>query len=121
MGKFSDIAKKSVNNNSIMAGREKISTDDIIAVYPNGISINSVNMVTYQGNEYPVFTFVEDDSKYFSGGKALKSIVNAWVDACEGDISEINVGISAEPVKIKLTKIKTSTGRNFVKVDIVDE
>lgn len=120
MSRFKDLAKKSVNNNSIMAGREKISTDDIIAVYPNGISINSVNMVTYQGTTYPVFTFSEDDSKFYSGGKALTKLANDWLEMCNGDIGEVNEGISAEPVKVKLSKVKTSNGRVFVKIEVVD-
>jgi len=126
MSRLKDLAKKSVTANNIMAGREKISVDDIIMLYPNGISINSVNMVTYfdkttrEDKSYPVFGFSEDNGKFFSGGVALKRIVDNWLEQCGGDIAVINEELQAENVKIKMEKVKTNSNRTFVKVEILD-
>lgn len=127
MGKFSDIAKKSISDSgNLMAGREKITTDMLIAAYPQGVSINGVNMINYfdkvtrQDKTYPVFTFSEDDSKFYSGGKALARIVEKWLEMCNGDINEVNAGIADEPVKVKLEKVTTSKGFPFVKVEVIE-
>lgn len=126
MSRLKDLAKKSVTANNIMAGKEKISVDDIIMLYPNGISINAVNMVTYfdkttrEDKSYPVFSFSEDNGKFFSGGVALKRIVDNWVEQYGGDMAAINEDLQAENVKIKMEKVKTNSNRTFVKVEILD-
>lgn len=120
MGRLKNLAKSATAMNAIMDGREKISVDDIIKFYPNGLTLNRVAMINKpDGNDYPAFTYVEDDTKFFTGGTALTKIVNSWL-ADLGDIETVNSELTAEPVKVKLTKIKTRNGHNFVKADIVD-
>jgi len=75
--------------------------------------------MTREEKSYPVFTFSEDETKFFSGGVALKRIVDNWLQNYGGDMAAINDDLQAENVKIKMEKIKTSTGRTFVKVDII--
>ena len=120
MGRLKNLAKSATAMNAIMDGREKISVDDIIKFYPNGLTLNCVAMINNpDGNDYPAFTYIEDDTKFFTGGTALTKIVSSWL-ADLGDIETVNSELTAEPVKVKLTKIKTRSGRNFVKADIVD-
>ena len=45
--------------------------DTLIVNYPDGVSINGLNMIDYEGSNFPAFTFVEDPTSYFNGVMAL--------------------------------------------------
>ena len=119
MSKLSDIAKKTVGNGSLTSGLEKIKLDEVIKAYPDGVTINGADMVNSNGNSFPVFTFAEDTSKYFSGGKALREMVEAWIEEYDGDLSAVNDDLKAEPVKIRMRKVTTKGGKTFTAVAIL--
>ena len=112
------IARNAVGSN-ITDGREPIKTADIIAKYPDGVCITSIAKNTYNGSTYPVFTFAEDSSKYFSGGKALSQMVDNMLDEYDGNMALLNEDLSKEYLKVKLVKTKTKRGYNFTRVVIV--
>lgn len=121
MSKLKDLAKNAVAMNSVTTGKTKISVDTLIAIYPEGVTINAFDMVNSTNGKFPVFSFVEDTTKFFTGGKALSDMVNSWLDSYENDISAVNEELSKEPVKVKMEKIKTQNNRTFTKIEIVDE
>ena len=119
MSKLSDIAKKTVGNGGLTSGLEKIKLDDVIATYPDGVTITGTEMVNNNGSSFPVFTFAEDTSKYFSGGKALREMVEAWIEECDGDLGLVNDELQKEPVIIKMRKVNTKKGKTYTMVTIV--
>ena len=102
-----------------MDGREPIKTADIIAKYPDGIHITGIAKNTYNGSTYPVFTFAEEPSKYFSGATALSQMVDGMLDEYDGNLAELNADLQKEYLKIKLVKTRTKKGYNFTKVIII--
>lgn len=121
MSKLSNVAKKILGGGGVTGGLEKIKLDDLIKQYPGGVSVTGFDIVNYNGGYFPTFTFKENPNQYFSGGKALRELVEGWCEACDGDIGEANAQLMAEPVKLKMTKIKTKTGRDFTKVETVEK
>lgn len=126
MKDWKNIAKKALGGDSVTAGLEKITVDEIIKAYPDGISLTGVNVVKYTDNKigevtFPVFTFAEDATKYFSGGKALREMVDAWIEAADGDLREVNGWLKNDPLKIRMTKIRTKTGNTFTNVQVLDD
>lgn len=127
MGMFTDLAKKATTLSPIMEGRDKIAVADIIKYYPNGITINAIDMITTtdrfgEDSTYPVFTFVEDNTKFGFGGVVFKGIVVAWLNACDGDIESCNEQLKMEPgggVKCMFSHSVTKNGNNVVNVQIV--
>ena len=117
--RLENAARSAMGSDSIMEGRESIKTADIIAKYPDGICITGVAKKTYNGSTYPVFTFAEDPSKYFSGALALTQLVDGMIENYDGNLAELNSDLSREYLKIKLTKVRTRNGYYFTKVVVV--
>ena len=119
MSRLENIARSAMGGDSIMDGREKIKTDDIVQLYPNGICITGVAKNNYNGSTYPVLTFAEDPSKYFSGATAISQLVDGMLEGYDGDLAALNSDLQKEYLKIKLVKTKTKRGYNFTKVIVV--
>ena len=117
--RLENIARNAIGGDSIMDGREPIKTADIIAKYPDGICITGIAKNTYNGSTYPVFTFAEEPSKYFSGGTALSQMVDGMIDEYDGNLAELNSDLQKEHLKVKLVKTKTKRGYNFTRVIVV--
>lgn len=117
--RLENIARNAIGGDSIMDGRESMKTADIIAKYPDGICITGIAKNTYNGSTYPVFTFAEEPSKYFSGGTALSEMVDNMIDEYDGNLADLNADLQKEYLKIKLIKTKTKRGYNFTKVIVI--
>ena len=117
--RLENIARAAIGGDSITDGREPMKTVDIIAKYPEGICITGIAQKTYEGRTYPVFTFAEEPSKYFSGATALSRLVDNMIDEYDGNLAELNSDLQKEYLKIKLVKTKTKRGYNFTKVIVI--
>ena len=105
-----------LGGNAVTGGREPVKLDEVIRVFPEGISINGMGQLTYHDVPYYVYSFVEDPDKYFSGGGDLVKLGDALMDAYGGDLDEINKDLEESPERMKIYKIKTKTGRTYTKV-----
>lgn len=119
MGKMSEIAAKSVAKMSWTRGKEKIEFDDLITRYGGIVTINGAYIAEMNGNTFPVFTFEEDDKCCFGGGKALKNILDDWLEVC-GDIENVDKGLREDPVRIRVGElITTKRGQPFRPVEVL--
>lgn len=122
---FATLAKRATTLSTIMENREKISTDEIISKYPDGVTVTEFDVVTTpdkNGNPatYPVIAFAEDNTKFFYGGKAMMEVVTTWLAHFEGDVETVSNALKAGGgCKIVLSASKTKQGHNFTKVDVI--
>ena len=124
MSNLKDLAKNAFAIDTIMDGRDKITIEDLIAQYPDGVSIDGFSIyqpVSKIYPERPVFSFAEDATKYFNGGKALKEMVTAWLDSYDNNRDAINAELKKSPIKVKLEKITLRNGNKFTKVTVIDD
>lgn len=119
MGKLNELAKKASGVSAITEGKTKISTEEVIKRYPNGVTIKAVDMFGTGDDRYAVVNIAEDDKVYFFGGKAITGMVDEFIATCDGSIDVVNMHLSDEPVKIRLTKGKTKNGRDFTSFEVV--
>jgi hypothetical protein len=119
--KFAAAAKKATILSPIMEGKERLTVDDIIALYPEYITINGFDIISSGMESYPVLTFAEDSSKFVFGGAIMNNICHDWVELCEGDVEEASKQLNmAGGVKIKFEKATTKAGHNLTKPIIID-
>ena len=124
MSNLKDLAKNAFAIDPILDGRNKITIEDLIAQYPDGVSIDGFSIYQPVNKIYPerpVFSFVKDGTKYFNGGKALKKMVTAWLDSYDNDRVAINEELKKSPLKVKLEKITLRNGNKFTKVTVIDD
>lgn len=121
MKNFRDLARKATTLSELMENREKIQTGEVIKNFPNGITLNAVDIIKTTGAEYPVFTFSEDSSRFYCGGIVLSKIVDKWVEEYNGDLGMLNHDLAEMGgVKVKLKETKTRDGKNNItEVEVV--
>lgn len=125
---FKEVAKKIADNNSpVLEGREKLSIDEVISRYPEGVTVIGVDLLKGKHGTYAAAIFKEDDNFYFNGGKSFTEIVQEWAKSYipEGvtipDCVSLSVDLEESGgVKMKFEKTKTQSGNNFTKVEVVD-
>lgn len=120
MKNFRDLARKATTLSELMANREKISTEYVIKNFPDGITINEVDVIKTSTATYPVFTFAEDKTMFYCGGIVLAKIVNAWLDEYNGNLGNLNHDLAESGgVKVKLTESKTKDNKNVTTVEVM--
>ena len=116
---LSSIASSAVGGGGLTRDLNKIKLDTLIANYPDGVSINGLDMIEFEGSRFPSFTFVEDPTSCFAGGVALMQMADALLNAV-GDIVELNEELQRKPLRIKLEKIQTKSRRTYTRVKVLD-
>ena len=121
MKNFRDLAKKATTLSELMENREKISTNEVIKNFPDGITLNAVDVINTTDAKYPVFTFAEDSKRFYCGGIVLTKIVYTWLEEYNGDLGLLNHDLAeVGGVKVKLAERKTRDGKNNItEVEVV--
>lgn len=125
MSKLSKIAKKVVSLGNYVA------IDDIAIRYPDGVEVNGIAMKAAKNQSNAIaFTFNDTanvdaetgeivDAFFYAESGDLKKIVTAWL--AEMTLDEIDAELKENPVKIKVYKMQTRNGRDYVKAHIIDD
>ena len=132
LNKFAKIANELTLLSPVMTNRDKIDTKEIIRKYPEGITINEVDIIkmvdekTGEVGDVAVCAFKEDKTKFFFGGCIITKIVKGWAEFYkkpEGDpFDELNADLYQEGgVKMILEETRTKHGNNLISVKIVEE
>lgn len=122
--KFASMARQATSLSSVMEGRSKISMEDIMKAYPNGVTVTEFDFVTTadkRGAEhtYPVLAIAEDSNICFFGGAVLNKICVSWAESFDGDIQVASDALKAEGgVKMRFEKGSTKSGNSITKVII---
>lgn len=123
---FREQAKNATVISDLMEGRDKIKVSDIVddEVLKGEIILTDfdiINTVNDKGEaiSYPVFTYKEDDSKFFNGGYVLNKIVNMWIDKFDGNVDSCREAFRASGgLAIKMSAGKTKNSHNIINVEI---
>lgn len=124
---FKQSAISSTTLSKLMDNREKISTQDIMNRFPNGITvigidiIKSVDRRTGELSEYPVYIFAEDDSVFAFGGTVFNGIVQSWLKGFDGNVEACSNALKESGgCKFKITQAYTSNGTRYNSFVVVD-
>lgn len=117
--KFAEIAKKETTLSEVMDGRERLTVDQIMQKFPDGVTLTGFDLISGKDGSYPVFSISEGNYCFF-GGVVLNNIAMEWTKACDGDIAETSRQLmECGGVKIKMHNKKTRNGNNLTAVDII--
>lgn len=118
---FSTIARKETSLSPLMDGRNRLSMDEVIANYPQGVTVNAFDFIGSGEDAYPVFTFAEDAQKFAFGGTVFAGVARAWADMYDGDIEKASSELkSAGGVKMVFAKSRTKNGNTVTTVNVID-
>lgn len=105
---------------SFIKGLEKIKIEELIAKYPEGVSINAVARQTGKNGEFCTFKFDEEPSMFFNGCTTLNGLVDVWVEGY-GSVAAVNAALAEEgSVKVKIFLEIGKNGRTYFNYALVD-
>lgn len=121
MSRFSESAKKAIERSRVITGREKISTDDVIKNYPNGVCVDEFEILTGETGKDYVVLHIKGTNNYFNGGSIALKIARGWVEDFEGDEETASAELTKEGgVTFKLSRATTKKGNNITLFDPID-
>lgn len=116
---FKSKAVSATTLSKLMENRTKISNDELMTKYPEGVTVTGFDWMKGDDGKYPVCVFSENENECFFGGTAMTSICDAWMDGYNSP-EECSEALAKEGgVKLKFTKDKTKQNRSFTKVEVV--
>lgn len=116
MGKLANVARTVLGN-----GGEYISVNDLIADYPDGVTVTGAFVINTKEGSKRCLTFAEDAYKYFYAESGdVARLYESWLATCNGDINELNDALLVENIKIKILKKKTKSNKTYTKAWVVD-
>lgn len=119
---FASIARKATTLSPMMEGRERMGIDELIANYPDGVTITAFDMISTGADSYPVLNIAEDSNVFVFGGAIMNNIVHDWLEHFEGDIDTANNALAAAGgVRVKFAKSRTKSGNNLTTVQVLDD
>ena len=120
MFNFKAAAIESTTLSELMNDRIKVSTDDIIRDYPNGITIEQFDFVAAGESQYYIATIKEDPQVYINCGTVLGKVFDAFVNGFEGDVNCASYELkNAGGIKVKLAKTRTRGGNTITTVTVL--
>lgn len=122
MADFRSMAKRQTTLSEVMNDREKITTQEVIEQYPDGITIIAFDYIQSKKSKgkYPVFNFAEDTTVFCNGGTVLDRIFTDFVNAMDGDVAAASNELRRQGgLQVKLSNGKTKAGDDLVMVEVI--
>lgn len=117
---FKKIAEVNTSSSPIMRGREKIGTDEVIAKYPNGITLTGFDIIPNENGGYAIFTFAEEPGKFLNGGSILTKIAFEWADGFDNNVADASTALAQSGgVRVRLSRRKTKKGNTITAVEVL--
>ena len=127
---FKEKAQEAAVLFEIMKGKEKITTDEIIAQYAGGFKVDDFDMVDYDATDakgnttHTHYVVVVNDKHYYAGGIILTKAFDGIVEEFEGNIEAARAEYAKckddDKVVFVATDAKTSNGKNnLTKIDFI--
>ena len=118
---FRELAQKTLSLSDLMAGREKMATDDLI---DQTVTITDFDFatITDKGEEkvFPILLFAEYQDRYYCGGALLNKLCVAWASEFDGDVGAASNALHDEGgVQIHFSKGKTKSGNNLTNITVL--
>ena len=120
MFNFRESAMNSTLLSTLQNNREKITTEDLIERFPDGITVNAFDFATVQDKTFAIVTFSEDDGMYYNGGTVLTKMCLAWAAGFDGDPESASIALGKSGgVKLKFASSKTKSNNNVTTITVV--
>lgn len=127
--KFAQIAQEKTLLSPIMAGKEKLETDDVLDRELTIIAFDFAPKFDAAGNPvvnddgepetFGVVVFAEEPISYYCVGTVFTKVCHAWASGYQS-AEEASAALASEGgVKVKFTATKTKKGNNLTAVQIL--
>lgn len=127
---FKKVAQENTLLSAIMAGKEKLETEEILDQELTIVGFDFAPKFDQQGNPvvnemgevdtFGVVVFAEHPDKYYCVGAVFTKVCHAWAAGFDSP-QEASTALAAEGgVRVKFSASKTKKGNNLTAVDILN-
>lgn len=128
---FKQVAQENTLLSAIMAGKEKLETEDILDKDLTIVAFDFAPKFDQQGNPvvdsstgevdtFGVVVFAEHPDKYYCVGAVFTKVCHAWAAGFDS-AQEASEALAAEGgVRVRFSASKTKKGNNLTAVDILN-
>lgn len=119
---FRTLAKKETSLSEVMTDRTKVTTDELIDKYPEGVTIVAFDYVQSKKSKgkYPVFNIEEDPTIFCNASTILTRIFDEFVAACDGDVDAASEELRRQGgLEVKLGHGTTKSGDELITVEVL--
>lgn len=117
---FRSAAQNATTISKLMENRTRLTIDDVIKNYPQGVTITGFDLVQSDDNPYAVVICAEAPDKFFFGGSILTKIVNEWVKSYDGDIDAASSDLGESGgVRMQFSHGRTKKGNSLTLVKVL--
>lgn len=103
----------------LLEGKEKISVQEIITDFPEGIHITGcTTMKNKKGEKISAWTFAEAPTKFFFGGVILTKLAEDWIADNGGTAKACSEGLAKEMPGMKLIMKDSASGNKYTDYEI---
>lgn len=115
------IAKAAEQLSGKSRGRDKMRLDEVLRLYPDGVTLNWLDERELNGNDYIIFTFTEDPNVFSSGSGDFLKLWDLLLKEFDGSISDMQEYLAANPTRIKIWKATTKNRKTYTCVSVIQD
>lgn len=113
-------AQKALTLSELTENRDKISTEEIIKNYPDGITITNLDLVEIRKQSNYVYTFAEEPNCFAYAGTVLKKVFDKLLTAEKGDLKQLRADLKAQKgLRVKLATAMTLDEMEVTTVELI--
>lgn len=117
---FLNVAIEETTFDSISDGKSQLRTDEVMSMYPNGVTVTHFDIIKTEDKEFSIILFKENQNAFFYGGTVLTKLCKAWCESVGLPPAETSEQLNAcGGVKIKLSRAVGKNKLTYVKVDVI--
>lgn len=117
-----DRAKKAVGKrDSVMDGKQKVSINDIIARYPEGVTLRHMQIIEdhKRNTVYGVCVCDEEPTAFFFGGVGIVGLIESLLKEYNNDEVTFAEDLAKEGLKVKFSQKRSQFGNTYTAVEVL--
>lgn len=121
MSRFSESAKRAVERSRVTTGRDKMTLEDVIKNYPDGVCVDEFQILVGESGKEYVVMHIKDTNNYFNGGSIALKIARGWIDDFAGDEDTASEELKKDGgCTFRITRGTTKKGQPITFFDAID-
>ena len=117
-----DRAKKAMGKkDSVMEGKQKLGIADIIASYPEGVTLRHVQIIEDRKRDtvYGVCVCDEEPTSFFFGGVGVVDLIQNLLKEYNNDEVTFAEDLAKEGLKVKFSQKRSKIGNIYTAVEVL--
>lgn len=114
---LSSAINSALEDKRITANKDKISTAELVIKFPDGITVNKIELRGDKDKRYVIMLFEEDENLFYCGGMKFATFFAQLHSECKKHDCTIHDYLYKKPIKIKIGLKTSKNGYEYVTIE----